>query len=83
MATTTICVDAGVIVQQLRKHWDVDTKRWRVGDDEINDELLVEAGGVIMRANIIVVEGDQEIASASMPMVLSSTTTSVSDATER
>lgn len=60
---------------------NVDAERCRVGDDEVDNRLLVEAGGVTVRADIIVVRGDAAIASASMPTALSSTTTNTSNAT--
>ncbi|RRT69308.1 hypothetical protein B296_00002427 [Ensete ventricosum] len=37
---------------------DEDAGQHKVDDDEVNDPLLMEVGGIIMRANLIIVGGD-------------------------
>ncbi|RRT61345.1 hypothetical protein B296_00038897 [Ensete ventricosum] len=46
---------------------DADVERRRAGGDKIGDALLVEASGVAVRADLIVIGGGQAIVSASMP----------------
>lgn len=52
---------------------NADAERREMGNDEVNDVLLVEADGVTVRADLIVVGGGQAISSTSMPAMPPST----------
>lgn len=56
---------------------DADAKQHGVGGNEVDDALLIEASGVTMRANIIVVKSGQATAIASMPAASPSTATDI------
>lgn len=49
---------------------DADVEQCQAGDDEVGNVLLVEAAGIAMKADLIVVGGGHAIASALTPTTL-------------
>lgn len=58
MATTNICIDDSypMLISTQLPSVDTDEERHETCNDKVDDMLLVEAGGVTMRPDFIVIE---------------------------
>lgn len=56
---------------------NTNVEQHRTSDDKIGDTFLVEAGGIAIRVDLIVVEDDQMTTSVSTPITSSFTTTNI------
>lgn len=51
-------------------NFDADTERHKVGGDETGETVLVEVGGIVVKAYLIIVKSDQATTLVSTPTTL-------------